>query len=680
MGLDSLVKDIALVLGVAAITSAISRRLKLPTVLGYMAAGLVIGPYIPIPLFADHHRVESLSEFGVVLVMFSVGLEFRIKNFLKVLPTSALTALLEIFTMGMLGTILGRFFGWSNIQSIFLGGALAISSTMIVSKIFEERPPSPKIRQHVFGILIVQDIFAIILLTVFGTLAVSSNLQMDSILPTMLKLLTTLFISMVVGLFVIPRFIRFVAVQKNNEVLTIVAIGICFSLALLVEQMGFSVALGAFLAGILVSESGEGNNIEDLTKSLKDVFVAIFFVSVGMSVNPSVALDVLPFSLILSLSIIIFQFGVVFLGGVLSGVGLQKSAISSLALGQIGEFSFIISAIGFSAGLVDQKFQAVIVSVAVLTSLSTPLLWARSDRISNYLTSKLPNRMRVVIGLYETWFEKINNENKVSGVSVFGIPKRIVFSIFVDAILLIILPPILLRYLPSLFEGFVKNTKYSYLENSITFVVISLIFVPILIGLIKNISRLNILVSDRLFSDSEEVREKVPARRLFSVTVWAIMFLLIAPAAASVLGAFVGTDIFWILLLIVFILIMIYIWRSAGSFTNNFESGSATIESVLRQQTFPSGKKSVDIPGLEDLMRIDIENKNLIGKSVADLNLRNSTGVTIVAIERENRRMLFPGHQEVFQKNDILFVWGSQTSKEKCKQYISEYPNILIPE
>ncbi|MCB0422590.1 MAG: cation:proton antiporter, partial [Bdellovibrionales bacterium] len=443
----SFLKDIALVLGVAALTSTITYKFRLPSVLGYLIAGFIIGPYIPIPLFADPHRVESLSEFGVILVMFSIGMEFSLAKFFRVLPTSGVTAALEVGAMFMVGISLGYVFEWTTTQSIFMGGALAISSTMIVSKVFEEHHPKEKTREHVLGVLVIQDVVAILLLTVLGAFAASNQLSFASLVPTVTKLIFILALLTIAGLFIVPKFIKYVSALKNTEVLIIVATGLCFVLALIVENLGYSVALGAFLAGILVAESGEGSKIEHLAKPLKDVFVAIFFVSVGMTVDPLVAITVLPQSVLVSVVVVVSQFFIVFMGSILSGTGLSRALFSSLALGQIGEFSFIIAAIGAGAGMVSKEFQAIIVTVAILTSLLTPLLWRHSELIVNKVSQKLPNQFRIAIGLYEAWFRRLR-ENKLQDGKLLGVPKRVIIGLFFDSVLLILIPPLFFNFLP----------------------------------------------------------------------------------------------------------------------------------------------------------------------------------------------------------------------------------------
>lgn len=674
---EGFLKDIAIALSVAALVSVIARRFRLPSVLAYLAAGLIIGPYIPIPLFADPERIENLSELGVILVMFNIGLEFRISRFIQVLPTAGVTALFEISMMGLVGLTLGYLFGWPTEQAIFLGGALAISSTMIVSKIFEDDRPSKDVKEHVLGILVIQDIVAILLITVLGTFAATKQIDFANILPTVLKLLSILIFSIVAGIFFIPKLIRYVSRQGSSEVLTIVAIGVCFGSALIVENLGYSVALGAFLSGVLVSESGESHKVERTIRPLKDVFAAIFFVSVGMSVDPLVAFNVLPYSLAVTVAIVFFQFHTVLLGGILSGTGATKSLYSGLALGQIGEFAFIISSIGIAGGIIGDNFQAIIVSVAVLSSLSTPLLWQRSESIVRKVLEYMPNRIRITIGLYEAWFDRLrSNPEEHEKRKLFGIPKKIIILLLLDIALLIIIPPAILKFLPEIIETFASDQVLEF-SGLIVVVALATVTAPILYGFVKGTSRVVNILSNKVFSGRQNgVADMDAVQRLFSVMIWSIVILLVGTPMLSVIHPFTNSTITLIALAVMFLFTMTWLWRRASDVSKNFESGGQTLVTVLKRQTFDTRIKSkkktnIQIPGLENIESIIVSNPNLMGKSLSQLSLRNVTGVTVVSIQRNEKQILFPNQEETLQVGDILLIWGDSESKKKCRSVVT---------
>lgn len=674
---EGFLKDIAIVLSVAAFVSVIARRYKLPSVLAYLGAGLIIGPYIPIPLFADPERVHNLSELGVILVMFNIGLEFRISRFIQVLPTAGITALFEISMMGLVGLTLGYLFGWPTDQAIFLGGSLAISSTMIVSKIFQEDRPTKEIKEHVLSVLVIQDIVAILLITILGTFAATKQIELSNVIPTVAKLISILIFSVVTGIFFIPKLIRYVSRQGNSEVLTIVAMGVCFGSALIIENMGYSVALGAFLSGILVSESGESHKVERTIRSVKDVFAAIFFVSVGMSVDPLVAISVIPYSLAVTAAVVFFQFHTVFLGGILSGTGASKSLHSGIALGQIGEFAFIISGIGVAGGIVGDQFQAIIVSVAILSSLSTPLLWRHSESIVNKAFDFMPERIRIMIGLYEAWFDRLRNSSEDrEKQNFFGIPKKIFVPLILDVFLLIVIPPAIMKFLPEIIEAFAPE-KILHFNNVFILLALVGIMTPLLFGFVKTTSHLVKFLSDKIFYEkSRDLTEKDAIRNLFSVMIWSIVILLVGTPMLFVIRPFTNSTITFVALAIMLIFTMTWLWRRASDVSKDFESGGEALVTVLKRQTFDASKKdkrkkTIEIPGLENIESVTLSNQNLIGKSLSQLRLRNLTGITVVCIQRGDDQILFPKQDETLKHGDVLQIWGEPESKKKCRRILS---------
>jgi CPA2 family monovalent cation:H+ antiporter-2 len=323
-----------MVLGVAGLTGLLLRKLKQPSILGYLVAGLIVGPYLPVPLFADPERVHSLSEFGVILVMFTVGLEFRLKKFVSVLPVSGVTGLVEMGAMLASGYLLGQALGWYDVRALFLGACICISSTMAVSKILEQRPIPPESKQVVFGILVLQDVAAIALIAVMTAVSKGNKASLPEILGILGKLSAMLFAIVAAGMFFVPRLVRVLERTKSREVLVVGAVGICFSFAVLAQAVGYSTALGAFIGGVLVAESGLGHQIEMKTASLRDVFVAIFFVSIGMSVDPLVAWKTLPTSLLVLGVVVVTQFVSVSLAGIATGMGVGKSVTAGSPSGK----------------------------------------------------------------------------------------------------------------------------------------------------------------------------------------------------------------------------------------------------------------------------------------------------------------------------------------------------------
>ena len=279
-------KSLTIVLGVAAVTTVVFQRLRQPVVLGYIIAGLIVGPHVPIPLVADPVVVQTLSELGVILLMFSLGLEFSLRRLAEVGPTAGLTALLETSFMIWLGFTIGRLLGWTGLESLFAGAVIAISSTTIIAQAFEEQGVTGKLRQLVLGILIAEDLIAVLLIAVLTGVASGSGLAPGPLAATVARLVGFLVALITVGLLLVPRAMRAVSRLNRRQTTLVASIGICFAVALLAQAFGYSVALGAFLAGSLVAESGEEKHVAHLVEPVRDVFAAVFFVSVGMLIDP----------------------------------------------------------------------------------------------------------------------------------------------------------------------------------------------------------------------------------------------------------------------------------------------------------------------------------------------------------------------------------------------------------
>jgi CPA2 family monovalent cation:H+ antiporter-2 len=281
-------RTLAVVLCVAAVTTVVFQRLRQPVVFGYLLAGMIVGPHIPIPLVADEAIVETLSELGVILLLFSLGLEFSLRKLLRIGPTAGLVAVAQSSGMVWIGYVLGQLLGWTTLESVFAGAVIAISSTTIIAKAFEEQRVKGRFTEIVFGVLIIEDLIGIFLIAILTTVATGTAVSASSLAVTGARLATFLAGLIGVGLLVVPRTIRAVVRMNRPETTLVASIGICFAAALLALSFGYSVALGAFIAGSLVAESGEEKVVEHLVQPVRDVFAAIFFVSVGVLIDPAI--------------------------------------------------------------------------------------------------------------------------------------------------------------------------------------------------------------------------------------------------------------------------------------------------------------------------------------------------------------------------------------------------------
>ena len=369
-----LVSDLALILISAGITTIIFKLLRQPLVLGYIVAGFLVGPHLNIfPTVADIANIEVWSEIGIIFLLFGLGLEFSFKKLFTVGSKAFVTALLEIVAMIAVGVLLGFIMGWSVMESIFLGGMLAMSSTTIIIKAFEDlNLKDEPFVDLTMVVLIIQDVVAVVMMVLLSTAAASKQSAGMEMLMSIVKLVFFLILWFVVGIYVIPTFFKKAKKYINDETLLIISIGLCFGMVIIANNVGFSSALGAFVIGSILSETVESERIINLTKSIKDLFGAIFFVSVGMMIDPQILVEY--WKLILSLVIITLIIKALVSSGaaLVAGASLEDSLKTGFTLSQVGEFAFIIASVGVTLGVMPKHIYPVVIAASVITTFTTP--------------------------------------------------------------------------------------------------------------------------------------------------------------------------------------------------------------------------------------------------------------------------------------------------------------------
>ena len=419
--LPALFSDLALILVTAGITTVIFKWLKQPVVLGYIIAGFLIGPNFEwFPVVNDHTSVETWSEIGMVFMLFGIGLEFSFKKLKKVGGTVGITALTELVTMCVVGFSLGKLLGWSQMDSIFLGAMLSISSTTIIAKAFDDmKLHREKFSGNVIGELVVEDLEAVLLMVILSTLAVSKTFDGMQLVTSMLKLGFFLLIWFIGGIFLVPTVLRWARKFMTEETLTVFSVGLCFLMVVLANLAGFSSALGAFIMGSILAETLEAEMIHKVTTPIKNLFGAVFFVSVGMMVDPQILVNYWWQILVVTLVLVIFKPLSNVGGRLLAGLGLKQSIQGGFCFCQIGEFSFIIASLGLSYGVIDEFLYPIIVSVSIITTFLTPYFikaanptyrWV-STHVSDKWLNHLENSDRGI---------KVKSGKKVSMASFIG--------------------------------------------------------------------------------------------------------------------------------------------------------------------------------------------------------------------------------------------------------------------
>lgn len=399
--LPSLIEDLALILIAAAITTLLFKKIRQPLVLGYIIAGVLVGPYLSLtPTIVDTANVKTLAEIGVIFLLFSLGLEFSFKKLMRVGGSASITAFVEIIFITISGYYVGRWMHWSVMDSLFLGGMLASSSTTIILKAFDEL--GIKTKQYariVFGVLVVEDIVVILLMVLLSTIAVTKQFEGAEMLFTVAKLLFFLILWFIAGIFLLPTLLRYSKRFLDEETLLILSIGLCLGMVVLATQTGFSAELGAFIMGSILAETTKAEKIEELLKPVKDLFGAIFFVSVGMMIDPHSIIEYKWPVIIVTLLTLFGKLLSTTLGALLSGQPLKQSVQVGMSMAQIGEFAFIVATLGLTLGVISDFLFPVAVGASAITTFTTPYMIKFSPQLYQYLERKLPKR----------WIDRINN-------------------------------------------------------------------------------------------------------------------------------------------------------------------------------------------------------------------------------------------------------------------------------
>lgn len=400
--IPDLIADLGLILSVAAVTTLVFKKIKQPLVLGYIIAGVLVGPHVTLlPTVLDEESIKVWSELGVIFLLFSLGLEFSFKKVAKVGGTSGVTALVTVAFMLATGYFTGRALGWTSMDSLFLGGILSISSTTIIVRALDELGLKTQVfASVVVGVLVIEDIVAVLLLVLLSSLAVSQHFSGGAMLWELGKLGFFLILWFAGGVFLIPSILARTRKLMNDETLLIVAVALCLSMVVLAVNTGFSAALGAFIMGALLAETVQAERIEHLVKPVKDLFGAIFFVSVGMLLDPAMLVEHWAPVLLISLVVIIGQPLSVMAGALLAGEPLPRAVRVGMSLSQIGEFSFIIATLGLTLGVTSAFLYPIAVAVSAVTTFTTPYMIKASGPFALRLERLLPERWTAALERY----------------------------------------------------------------------------------------------------------------------------------------------------------------------------------------------------------------------------------------------------------------------------------------
>jgi CPA2 family monovalent cation:H+ antiporter-2 len=645
--LPVLIADLGLILAAAGVITLLFKKIKQPLVLGYIIAGLLVGPYIKIiPTVSDYKSITIWGEIGVIFLLFSLGLEFSFKKLVKVGGSSSITAIVKVLFVILGGYLIGKAMGWNNMDSIFLGGIISISSTMITIKALEELGiKHKKFAGLVFGVLIVEDLVAILLLVLFSTMAVSQQSAGPEMVKSIVKLGFFLVLWFLGGIFLIPTFLKATKKLMNDETMLVVSLALCLVMVLLADKAGFSPALGAFIMGSILAETTQAERIEHLTKSVKDLFAAVFFVSVGMLINPSIlvqyALPIFLITLVIILGKIIFTI----LGALLAGQPLKIAVQTGMSLAQIGEFSFIIATLGVSLKVTSEFLYPIAVAAAAITTFTTPYLIKLSEPFYNFLNNKLPKK----------WLNGIERySSSTAGITTLSdwkiLLRSYMFNTIIHSVIIISIILLTARYL----NPFIANQLNVGSNATIISVIISFgLMSPFLWAL--SIRRIQKTAYSHLWLNKKYTRGPLIAIEIFRILL-GIFFV------GFLMYEFFDTWIAAVIALVLVILVMIIFSRKLQSFYNKLET-RFMLNLNARENRTPD-----ILPWDTHLTEVIVAPESeLVGKTLVDLKIREQYGVNIAMIERGKINISTPSRDERLYPYDKLLIIGTDDQLANIK-------------
>ena len=665
-----------MVMIVAGLVTILCHRFKQPVVLGYIVAGVIIGPHTPpFPLVEDRETIETLAELGVILLMFSIGLEFSLKKLRAVGGPAFIAAFLQILLMVWIGYHIGRLFGWSTMDCIFLGAMLSISSTTIVAKTLAELGKTKEqFAQLIFGILVIEDILAILMLVLLSGVATSGTLQLSSLGATAGRLGIFLVSALVVGLIAVPRLIRYVARFKSDEMLLITVLALCFGFSLLASRLGYSVALGAFMIGAVVAESREIHRIETLTGPIRDMFSAIFFVAIGLMIDPKLILQHWVPVMIITIAVVVGKSLSCAFGSFVAGNDSRTSLRVGMGLAQIGEFSFIIAALGSSLKVTSEFLYPIAVAVSAITTLMNPYLIRGSDRMVGWFDRFAPQKLVRYLELYTEWVGQLGAARRTSMATKLArwwslqmvLNGVLVAGIFAGAGWVSQHPP----------PWLIREPLGPELSKGALWLSAAILSLPLFIAIFRKLQALGMLVAETRVTQ-ETAGGRVTAIRalvaqsivIAGVIILVLYVLILSSTLLPSLRILVG-------LLAVVGLVGFLLWRSAIKL---YAHAQIALRQTLSEGPTTHFVRTHDpsLPGLlseADLMTVKISaDSPAAGKLIVELELRTRTGASIVGIQRAGgERVINPGPDEELQAGDELLLLGSRAQLDAARAILRQ--------
>lgn len=666
-----LVKDLALILMVAGIVTIIFKKLKQPLVLGYIVAGFLVSPHMPYTMSViDESDIKTWADIGVIFTLFSLGLDFSFKKIVKMGASPIIATVVIVFSMMMLGISVGHGFGWSKMDCIFLGGMLAMSSTTIIYKAFDDMGlRQQKFAGMVMSVLILEDILAIVMMVMLSAIAGGSNPDGEQMLGSIVKIGFFLVLWFIVGIFAIPWFLRSVRKLVNNETLLIVALGLCCGMAVLSTKVGFSSAFGAFVMGSILAETVEAEKIIKLVEPVKNLFGAIFFVSVGMLVDPKILVEYALPILALVCTILVGQAILGTLGFMLGGESLKSAMRCGFSMSQIGEFSFIIASLGLSLGVISNFLYPVVVAVSVITTFLTPYMIRLATPTYLVMEKHLPDKLINVLNHFAMSHPSTTQQSKWKSLLKQMTINTVAYSILSAAVITLMFT-FVLPFMRSLFPGW----RLHWYANAITGLLTIIIIAPFLRAIVMKKNHSN--EWRRLWVESSINR--IPL--LFTIFVRFVIALGFIFYICNYLTRF--TNALMIIIGVVVVSLMIASrWTKKRSikmervFIHNLRSRDIMAQVNGEKKPLYEGHLlDRDIHISEFEVPVD---STWGGKSLQQLHLRQRFGIDMSSIMRGSQRLNIPNGETIIFPGDKLQVIGND---EQLQKFALSLTNDIYPE
>lgn len=664
--LATLINDLALILICAGVMTLLFKKLKQPLVLGYVVAGFLASPHMPYtPSVMDTANIQTWADIGVIFLLFALGLEFSFKKIVKVGGAAIIAACTIIFCMILLGITVGTGFGWQRMDSIFLGGMIAMSSTTIYKAFDDLGMRKKQFTGLVLSVLILEDILAIVLMVMLSTMAVRHNFEGSEMLESIGKLLFFLILWFVVGIYLIPELLKRCRNLMSEETLLIVSLGLCFGMVVMAARTGFSAAFGAFIMGSILAETVEAESIERLVKPVKDLFGAVFFVSVGMMVDPAMIVEYALPIIVITLAVIFGQslFGT--LGVLLAGQPLKTAMQCGFSLTQIGEFAFIIASLGVSLHVTSDFLYPIVVAVSVITTFLTPYMIRFAEPASNFVDTHLPVKWKNFLLHYSSGSQTMNHESLWKKLILALTRITIVYSIVSIAVVALafrFLVPLFLEHIPGIWGRLLAA------------VVIILFISPFLRAIMIKKNHSAEFVT--LWNDSRGNRAPLVATIVIRILIAVsfVMFVISGLFKVSV-GLLLGVAVLLVIMMILSRQLKKQSIMIERKFFQNLRYRDMRAEYM--------GEKKPEYAGRllsRDLHLTDFEvpgESAWAGKTLAELNFGKKYGIHVVSILRGRKRINIPGASVRLFPEDKIQVIGTD---EELNQFSSEMEKAAILE